>query len=151
MGKKATKQTITIECDSPEVYTALTAFFNSVSGEVSQQLKGILNQMQVESDPSFTVQPNGDIKASRRTYDKGYVIVTKGGKTIDLVQYKELPKDTVYAYPNQGVYSVYQKSNGGVDGLLGHIQKWSDLPGTLSTVKPKEVEQAEAPKMAVTA
>jgi hypothetical protein len=146
MGKKSTKQTITIQCDSPEVHAALVGFFHQTAGEFNGQLKSILTKMGVENDPTFVVLPNGDIKASKRSYDKGQVIVSTD-KGIAVKAYKELEKKTIYVVPNQSQFGVFVKTGSGVDNYLGAFPTWNSLVTDLATVKvPEEAKKEVAEK-----
>lgn len=134
MSKKSTKQNIVINCDSPEVFNALLAMFHTHQADFTQQLGTTLKQAGIENDPTFEVQPDGSIKASKRSYDKGQVITTPGGQTIAVKPYKELEKGAIYSLPNQGTFAVFIKLGTGIDKNLGHFRNWNDLVTNLSGV-----------------
>jgi hypothetical protein len=138
MGKTKKGSDIVIHCDSPEVYGIMQGFFATYAEQISDTIKQGLGQRGIQSDPTFRINDDGSIKASKRSYDKGHVLITPGGSTLNVRPYKELDKNAIYALPHQGQFGVFQKTNEGIDTILGHFRTWNDLVENLATVKPLE-------------
>jgi hypothetical protein len=144
MAKKEKKAwDILIKCDSQEVNAIMNRFFRTYIPEMVQHLKQGLGQMGIQSDPTFKFTTDGSIKASMKNFDKGPVITTPGGTTINITAYKELEKGTIYALPERESFAVLVKTGEGVDTPLGHFRTWVDLVENLATVKVPDAQPVQ--------
>ncbi len=142
--KQQTKNSITIECDSNEVYVALINFLVSYQDQFAGELKNILTRSQIENDASFVVNPvTGTVKASYKTTDKGSVLTAKTSDSVSVVKHKTLEIGDVYAVPSNGQFLVYKRAKK-VDKLAGHFPTWNSLVSGLATV-PVPADEAATP------
>ena len=141
MGKKGNE--ITINCDSTEVAGVLMHFFRTYAEQIEETIKQGLGQQGVQSDPTLKINKDGSIKVSKANYDKGVVLIAETSDSLKTGNYKELTKGSIYALPHRGQFGVFQKTNNGIDLILGHFANWGNLVEGLATVKPVE-EKAEA-------
>ncbi len=132
MGKKGND--IVIHCDSPEVNAVLMQFFSTYKEQIEETIKQALGQSGVQSDPTFKVHKDGTIKVGKTNYDKGIVLIAMTSDSLSTKAYKELDKGAVYALPHKGAFGVFQKTNKGIDMILGHFHSWENLAEGLATV-----------------